>query len=297
MLRDFIAWLDDYLHGEGSPAIARAFVGIMSFAVLIGAVVGSLAVKAGALISVILLLISSSLILLSDRRRLRREVEKHEQLVSHYCKQVDELRPAYEIISWETVCTVSASGDGRSLIKIRVKVLSDNFWFMRLWEGCGWPQSSRHRRHVKLKARSILVGDTPGVSLKQTSSWGSDGRLDLIIHFSEPPKEGEVVSFVVENTWPGRCVPLMRDRSPDRFSFKFRQPAAHARYKVVLPAGQDAYVEPVGFRNNEENFQLSVDKDDDGRFVCTFEAFNPPTEQRIGFTLEVKERSAQAIKA
>lgn len=77
MLRSFIAWLDGYLAGEDTPAVIKAIVGIMSFAVLLGTILGNDAVKSGLLVAVVFCLISVVVVLLGDRRSLYRDLELH----------------------------------------------------------------------------------------------------------------------------------------------------------------------------------------------------------------------------
>ena len=80
MLRETILFLEEFLHGHGPPAVAKAVVGLMSFAVLLGAVLGSTAIKAGALVTVIFVITAAGIGLVTRLRAARREL--HEALLT-----------------------------------------------------------------------------------------------------------------------------------------------------------------------------------------------------------------------
>ncbi|MFJ6676505.1 hypothetical protein ACIQMJ_35835 [Actinosynnema sp. NPDC091369] len=288
MLKRFVQWLDDFLLDEGTWAVVKAAVGLLSFAVLLGAVLGNAAVEAGALVAAILVVLSLGLLLPADRRGVVREVEKLKDLVSRYSKIVAEDRhPSYGIITWEAQVAVEPNGDARRQVTIRAKVLND-LRVLRLIEGCGWPQPAKYRREVRVEVRKLLVGDLPGASLSTTVAWLQDGKLVLMVHFPEPPKVGSEITIAVEVVWPGMCSPLMRDREPDVFTVGFATPVVYARYKVTLPRGYDAYVEPVGFEEDANGFAAGPAKGEDGRPVFLFEGVDLPEHQKLGMRLQLK---------
>lgn len=290
MLKRFVQWLDDLLLDEGASAVVKAVVGLMSFAVLLGAVLGNAAVKAGALVAAVLVVLSLGLLLLADRRAMVRDVEKHKDLVSKYSKIVaDDRHPSYGIITWEAQVTVEANGDARRQTTIRAKVL-DDLRVLRLIEGCGWPQPAKYRRKVRVEVRKLLIGDLPGASLSTTVAWLGDGRLVLMVHLPEPPKIGSEVTIAVEVVWPGMCAPLMRQGEPDTFTVRFATPVVYARYKVALPRGHDAYVEPVGFDEHANGFAVGPAKGEDGRPVFFFEGVDLPEHEKLGMRLQLKGR-------
>lgn len=292
MLKRFVEWLDDLLADEGSAAVVKAVVGLLSFAVLLGAVLGNTAVKAGALVAAILVVLSFGLLLLADRRKLVRQVELHKDLVSKYSKIVAEDRhPSYDIITWEEYASVEPNGDARKQVTIRAKVLND-LRVLRLVQGCGWAQPARYRRKVRVEVRKLLIGDLPGASLSTTVAWLKDGQLVLIVHFPEPPKVDSEITIAVEFSWPAMCSPLMRDRRPDTFTLRFATPVAYARYKVALPRGYDAYLEPVGFEEHRNGYSCGPANSEDGRPVFLFEGFDLPVHDAVGMRLELKGRGS-----
>ncbi|MEV1115005.1 hypothetical protein AB0I91_08045 [Actinosynnema sp. NPDC049800] len=293
MLQRFVHWLDDLLADEGAPVVVKAVVGVLSFAVLLGAILGSAAVKAGALVAAILVLLSLGLLLLADRRGLVRQVESYRTIISQLVDVASgDQRPAYRIVDWDEFVGVDSNGNARRRTTIRAKVLSKDLWVVPLVQGCGWPQPSRYRRQIGVAVRRFLGGDLPGASLTTTSTWVADGKFVLIVHLPEPPPEDSEITIAVEIEWPGMCAPLMRDRTPDDFTFRFATPVRHARYKVALPRGYDAYYEPIGFEEDHNGFTLGPAEDESGRSIFVFEGFDLPMRHGMGMRLELKERGA-----
>jgi hypothetical protein len=159
---------------------------------------------------------------------------------------------------------------------------------IRLVFGCGWDQPAQCRRNVKVSVRNLLVGDAPGTSPEVTFSWVVDGKIDMVIHFSSPSRIGSEIRFVVILDWPGKCAPLMNEIT-DEFVFRFlQQQVEYVRYKIVLPAGHEAYYEPIGFEGGDPNFQVDATVSDDGRSQYTFQGFSLPAGKRAGVKLELK---------
>jgi hypothetical protein len=245
MLRSFIAWLDDYLAGEGPPAVARAIVGIMSFAALLGTLLGGVALKAGILVAVLLTLTGLALLLLADRRSLRSKYEAHRRLVAHYCTFISQqLNSAPQVMNWEHVYVIDKHGNAKENIIIRAKTLEDNIQFFRLSASPCWEQPQRLLRKVRVDVRSLSVAGVPGTRLEVSTSWRANGKLDLIVHFHTPPRSGSEIRLVIDREWPGKCIPLFRGE-PDEFVFLFTQQLTiFGRQKIILPLGCDAYYEP-----------------------------------------------------
>ncbi|MEU4742265.1 hypothetical protein AB0G02_17620 [Actinosynnema sp. NPDC023658] len=291
MLTRFIAWLDDLLADEGSPAIVKAVLGILSFAVLLGALLGNTAVKAGALVAALLVLLSAGLVLLSDRRATLHRLEVHQQLVSRYTKLASDGEPLeYRVFDWDESLTVAPNGDTRRRLTIRAQVVTDDLWAVRLVHGCGWPQPAKYRRRVAVVARRLLAEGVPGPKMSTTSAWTTEGRFVLIVHFRSAVPRGSSFGVVVECDWPGMCVPLMRDRSPDDFVLRFRTPVEHVRYLVALPQGLDAYVEPLGFTAGDDGFELVRAVDGSGHPLFGVESSAVPLHKDIGMRIEVKRK-------
>ncbi len=72
MLRSFAVWLD--VHLVGPSGVIRALVDLLAFAVLLGALLGTVAIQVGVLVAALFGLVGAVLLLIADRRSMRREL-------------------------------------------------------------------------------------------------------------------------------------------------------------------------------------------------------------------------------
>jgi hypothetical protein len=288
MLRSFVAWLDGYLDGEEPSAIVKAVVGLLGFAALLGALLGDTAIRAGAIVAVLLVLLAVMLLLLADRRRLRQEIKSNRRLVTRYCDIItDRSRPVVRVRSWQQVAVIEPNGDTREVITVH-GVVQRKMHFMPLRFGSGWDQPERHRRGVRVKVRSLRVSGDRGTSWVVTSSWLPDGRLDLISHLHSPVAGDTEIHLEMEWFWPAKCAPLVRNREPDEFAFRFSNPVESVSYTVILPRRLDAYYDPIGFGPNDTAFSITPGRSQEGRNQFVLTARNLPLKRRIGMRLELK---------
>ncbi|WP_394614088.1 hypothetical protein JNUCC0626_29970 [Lentzea sp. JNUCC 0626] len=260
----------------------------MTFAVLLGAVLGSTAVKAGALVTAILLIVVTGIALLTRRRAERRELEDHRDLVSQYCKFINDRWPSFQVIDWEETAVIGERGDTHSKLKIRLRAIRDDVRFIRLRFSCGWPQPSRYRRRVRMTVRNLLVDGSPGTTLRTTVSWPRAGSMAAIVHFHTPLTTNSEVSFTIELTWPKKCAPLL-EGAPDEFGMMFWERACRITYRVQLPKGAEAYVEPIGKTEDFTGVRLRRKVDDDGRETIICQLSDLPIRHRAGMRLQLKE--------
>jgi len=290
MLRSFIAWLDNYLAGEEPSAVVKAAVGLMSFAALMGVILGSAAIKTGALVVVIFVILAMMLMLLTDRRRIQREADEHHRLLTLYCNFiVDSPRPTIRVLKWEQVVFIEPNGDAKETINIHGVVLREKLYFLVLRSTPRWEQPYRYRSRVKVKARSLLVDGARGTSWAITSSWRPDGELNLLAHLHQPATYGSEIRLEIERYWPGKCIPLMVKRDQDEFTLRFREtmPVQYATYEIVLPPNADAYYDPIGFAQPNGSYSIKPDRKQ-GRCTFTFAAEEIPPNRLVGMKLELK---------
>jgi hypothetical protein len=296
MLRSLAAWLNNH---PGLPTITRVIVGLLSLTALLCVLLGDLAARMGGLAALFLVLLGGALPLCADREMLRTELEMHKRLVSRYCKFIDELHPMYQVLAWEQVAYVlNTRGDTREYVTVRARVLRADLQLIRMVFGCGWEQPAKYRSKVKFAVRNILVGNVFGTSLKTTHEWVCNGKSDVIVHVPTPPRVGSEIRLLVIMQWPGKCAPLMAaDNGVDDFVFKFvQQDVKHVVYRVILPAGSEAFHEPIGFTGEDSNFRIEATKDEDGRRQYVFEAFDLPILHRAGIRLELKGKDAHTLQ-
>lgn len=294
MLRSFVAWLDDYLAGEAPSALVKAVVGLLSFAALLGTLLGDLAVRAGSLVAVIFAVVSLGLMLLADRRSLRRRIDLSERLIAQYADFIRAAEQGYHLASFGKTIVVRPNGDSVETMLVRATVDKPDVQFFWLWFGCGRPQSARCRRRVDVRVRNLLDGDKPGTSLDRTLSWLADGRLVVIVHLRRRLEVGDDISVKLEVVWPGKCAPLMRGQCDD-FTLNFPKGVDHVRYKIVLPKGCEAYCEPIGFRDGDAGFGVESGQADDGCSTYQIEACDLSVDRKVGLRLELKQRTPVVV--
>ncbi|WNV84383.1 hypothetical protein [Umezawaea sp. Da 62-37] len=282
--------MDEYISEEGTPAIAKAVLGIMSFAVLLGAIMGNLAVKAGALAASIVIVMGLAMLLLADRRKLIRSAAIKDRLVSRYCGIIfDELNPSFRIITCRQVSIIERNGDTKEKTTLHAKVECDHLYFFRLRFASRWDQPVKQREKVKVEVRGMSASDIPGTSMNVTQFWMPDGRLEVLVHFPAPPKSNSEIRIDIVADWPGKSIPLMRHEVPDDFVFRFEHPVTFAQYKVVLPTSCEAYYEAIGFDEDENGYLLSKTDESDGRTQFVFEIFDMPADKQVGVRLQLKK--------
>jgi len=292
VLRSFIAWLDDYLAGEGPSGLARAIVGLLSFAALCGAILGDVAIRAGAIVVIMLTALGGGLLLLADRRALQRRIQADQRLIFDYAYALHGQTPGYRITSWDKTIVVAPNGDAVDTMKVRAKVETDDVRTFVLWFGCKWPQPARFQRKVDVQVRNLLVGDMLGTRLDRTVAWFSNEKIGVLVHFPAPLKVGSEISIRLETAWPGKCAPLMRGEC-DEFTIKLGTQITRARYKIVLPKDTETYCGHIGF---QEGVTLETSRDGEGRLTHVIEARELPPDHRIGLRLELRKGASLAIR-
>ncbi|MFC0548469.1 hypothetical protein [Kutzneria chonburiensis] len=292
MLRSFIDWLDDYLAGEGPSGLARAVVGLLSFAALCGAILGDIAIRAGAIVAIMLLVLGGGLVLLADRRSLQRRIRADQRLIFDYAHALHGRTPGYHITSWDKTIVVAANGDAVDTMKVRARAERTGVQAFYLWFGCGWPQPAKYQRKVHVEVRTLLVDDVPGTRLDRTVVWFPNGRFVVIVQFPSTLEAGNDIYLQLEVAWPGKCRPLIRGEC-DRYTLTLSHLLTQARYKIVLPKGADTYSDPIGF---QEGVTLKSGTDVEGRPTHVIEAHDVPPNHAIGLQLELKKGAYPATR-
>jgi hypothetical protein len=223
--------------------------------------------------------------------RPRQNDESHRRLVSHYCNFIyEKMQFAPQIASWRQVTNIDSRGNARETIVVRAKTLVDDTQFFRVRIGPGWNQPRRYRRRVHVKVRSLSVNDVPGTRLDISTSWLMNGKFELIAHFHSPLRAGGEIRLNMDWNWPGKCVPLIVQKVPDQFVFEFGRSVTYATQTIILPAGHDAYFEPIGFSHGQVGYSIIRALNENGRVQFIFEAQLLPEDHRAGMRLELRGR-------
>lgn len=289
MLKGFIEWFEGHLIKVGVLGVAEGALTILAFGGIMSALLGSTVVKAAAVVVVMLANLGIFIILIAGRRELRRRSERDQVLLGHYCRVLrDRSDFSWRVISWREVITVKSNGDSSTVVTVTAVVESVLLDFFRLCLGAIWNQPHRYRKRVKVNARSLEVDGIGGTRYEVTSSWMPDGRLEFLAHFKSPLNLGEKIELVVELEWPGKCVPLVRYREPEEFRFHFRNRVEFAHYVVILPAGMEAYCQPIGFVPGQNRNSIKSSRNSAGQQELSFMAYDIPAREVVGMRLDLK---------
>ncbi len=289
MFRSFVAWLDNYMSGEEPSSLLKSLFGLLSFSVLLGAITGNVAIRAGALAAVLLFVLYAFLALVADRRRLLRHNEKNRRLVSKYCNIMkSRLASEWAVTKWDQLVKIDSNGDTVQIMTIHAVSECDLLEFYRLSVGADWEQPEKYRKRVKLKVRSVDIAGADGPKCDVTTSWTSDNKLEALVHLPVPVANGEEFRVVMEWEWPAKCRPLMREGTSEEFCMNLTRVTQKLRYRVQLPGKLDVYLAPVGFRNGEPGYSLKSARTKAGHTEITLNATSVPSLRKVGMRLELK---------
>jgi hypothetical protein len=289
VFRSFIAWLDNYMAGEEPSSLLKSLVGLLSFSVLLGAIVGNTAVKAGGLVVVMLSILFVILALVADRKRLKRHKEKNRRLVSRYCDVLKtRLEWSWRITRWDQVVKIDSNGDTVQTISVHAVAECDYLDFFTLTVGAGWAQPEKYRDRVRLKVRSTRVVGREGPHCDVTQTWTGDHKLEALVHLPSPVERGAEFQVTAEWKWPAKCRPLMKEGTGEDFCLTMLRDTQQVRYIVLLPARTKVAHWPVGFTEGENGYKLRRSKTKSGQIQVVFAVTELPAARRVGIRLEVR---------
>jgi hypothetical protein len=287
--KSLLEWLQDYAIHTGLVGLVEGMLAVVVFAGALSALLGTMAIKAGALVAVVFAVAGLIALLSFNRTELKNKVDLHRNLLSRYCSIIyDRFDHSYRTTYWKDVVVVSPDGDAHETITVRAVVECDALEFYKIYTGSGWCQPQRHRDGVRTKVRSLRVAGEGGTRRDITTTWSGVGNLEIIVHFGEPMLRDSEISFQVELDWPGKCVPLMRKRTPDEFVLTFSRPNEYLEYVIVLPSGCEVYHDVVGLVRGQDTFQLSCGPDGEGGTEVRLMAHGVREGQRVGLRLDRK---------
>ncbi len=289
MRKSFLEWLEDYVVNAGLVGLVEGMLAVIAFAGALTALLGSVAIKAGAIFAVAFAVLGLIALLSFNRIELKNQVDLYRGLLARYCTTLAERsNHAYRTLSWNDVFIISARGDVRETITVRAVVDCEELDFYKIYSGPGWSQPPRSRGEVRARVRSLEVEGVGGARRDVTTSWSERGNLEIIAHFGEPALRDSEISLQVELDWPGRCAPLMRRRVPEEFAVAFSGPLRKLDYLIVLPEGFDAYHDVIGLNRGRDTFE-SMRVGVGGRNVeIRLTAHDVDQGRRVGLRLDLK---------
>jgi hypothetical protein len=290
MLKSFLGWLRDYVIYTGIVGLVEGVLGILAFGGLLSALLGNSAIKADAIVAVLLGVIGLYILLIANRVEWRSRTELDRRLLQHYCSVLKERHGhSWRIASWVESAVVRANGDASEVITVKAVVECDLLDFFAIRTGPGWNQPEKMRRKVKVKVKSFEVDGIGGTRWDVTSTWLNDGRLEIVSHFGSPARMGDEIVMVIEKEWPGKCAPLMKERQPDEFALKFACAIDYLEYTIQLPEGSEVACDVIGLARGQDEYSLVSKHNGATPTVVLLVAKNIPPRRRVGMRLDLKE--------
>jgi hypothetical protein len=291
MLGSFVEWIQDYVVHAGIIGVFEGILGLLAFSGLLSALLGSAAIKATAVIAAGLGVLGLFVVLVVNRTEWHRRTELDRRLIRHYCDELKErYQHAWSITEWDGLTVIAANGDAQQMITCAAVVECDLLDFFSFWDGPNWEGwHDRMRRKVKIKVRSLTVGQEGGTRSDVTESWASRNRVEVVIHLREPAKRGDTIGMAAELHWPARCLPLVRGECADEFLLSFPTTIGFARHTVVLPRGSEVRFEAVGLdRANGDVYALTSRVNSSGHCETVLEVRDIEGGRRVGLRLDLK---------
>lgn len=291
VLRSFIAWLDGYLTRAGVVGLVEGGLGVIAFGGALSVVLGDAVAKAGAVVAVLLASLGLVLLLAASRAELRRRSELCERLLIGHCRAfLQDNQSSWRLTRWIEHQRIDDNGDAVAQVTVHAVVTCDRLRFYRFCVGSGQNQPLKTRRRVHVQVRSVAVEGIGGTRHEVTRHWVDDGRMEVLVHFPVPIHCGNEFSMLIEMYWPAKSARLMGDRLPDDFCVRVKPPLNLLEYTVVLPAGEEAFYDPIGFRSDDSHFLLVSRCNSSGCQEISLVGRDVPIDGRLGMRVDLKRK-------
>ncbi|MFC6089516.1 hypothetical protein [Saccharothrix lopnurensis] len=288
-MRGVVSSFEQQVLRLGLAGLLNAGLSVLSLGAVLSAVLGGPAVKSAAVVIAALAALATFVTLVARRHHGEAELALHRKLVARYCNEIQGMTGGpLHIVKWDDVTVVDAGGGAEETIGVRARVENASAHFFRFRIGPAWEQSEKQRSAVACDVRTELVNGEPGPRCDVTRTWRADGRLEVLVHLPSPVRAGADVRIKMAIRWPGMCEPLVVRRRPDDFVLHFAREADEVRYEIVLPDGEDAYFEPVGFDEGDDGYRVEVGTGRSGRVHVVLTACSVPAKHRFGVRLDLK---------
>ncbi|WP_146175132.1 hypothetical protein [Umezawaea tangerina] len=285
-----MAWLQDYVIHTGVLGIVEAVLGLLAFGALLSALLGSAAIKAGAIVTVLFVILALFILLVANKVEWRRRADVPRRVLRNYCDSLESRGQQWRTKSWVEEVDVQANGDVRQRISLSVVAECEQLDFVTLTTGPNWDWPDRNKPKVRLKVRSFEMSDEGGTRFDYMSDWLERSRLKVIVYLHEPASMGSEVSFVVDLEWPAKCVPLMRGYDPDDFVLQFGKPVEEVKCVVVLPPGFRVCFDKLGL-TTADDFTLKSFPTRSGQVETTLVVHNAPANRKFGMRLDLRHEA------
>lgn len=298
MLKSFIGWLDDHLADTGLIGLLGGLLGILAFGATLSAVLGPIGIKSAAVVAAALGTVGLLSMLLAERANSTKRLNLAQHLLARYCDQLmTESHTYYQVRAWRQVLIIESTGDTKSLICLRAVSEKEGLSFFRFRVGANGDQPAKYLKKVQVQVASLKIGGIGGARCDQTVLWLEDQRLEVLVHFTTPVALGNEFTIVFEVDWPGKCRSLVVGREPVDFTVRVDHGLEHLEYVIVLPPGEDACYDPVGFGVTDQRFRLSSQSTNGGCLEVTLSGSRIPPMPKVGVRMDLKKRKARSRRS
>jgi hypothetical protein len=292
MLRELLSSFESYLSRAGVIGLAEGALGVLAFGGALSAVLGDSSAKLAAAVAVLLATLGLIVLLAASRAQWQRRSELYDHLVTRYCTAfTDDNASSWQLTQWIESHRIDGNGDSTVLITVRAVVTCSVLRLYRFRVGAGWNQPEKLRRRVDVQVRSLVLDGIGGARCDLTKHWLDDGRLEVLVHFPSPVRQGSEFRVLIESRWPARSTMLVKDRLPEDFCVQVKSPLDRLEYTVVLPVGEEAFYDPIGFRPDDQRFLLVSCSDGTGRQEISLTGKGIADTGRTGFRLDLKRKA------
>jgi len=227
------------------------------------------------------------LVLYIARLKNRQQMGTYRNLLLRYVQVLsNQSTRSYTVQEWDQDVRIHPNGDAYELVRTAVISERDELAFLRFTFGAGWNQPEKARRRVQVLVRSVIFEGVRSARWDTTTAWLSSGKLELIAHLNSPVPRGVELTLEIEIHWPGKSLPLVQGHA-DEFKVNFGTPIKYLTYSIALPPKTQAYLDPIGFTNGQDNFALTTTQQEE-RQIIKLTATDVPAKQAVGMRLELK---------
>ncbi len=291
MVRSFVLWLQDYVVHVGMIGVVEGALGILAFAGLLSALLGSVAIKAGALVAAGLCTLGLLVVLVADRTALLLRSQLESQLIHRYCRDFTaSYGYAWTVLEWDQLTVIESNGDSVQTIKCSAVVEWERLNFFSFWHGPGWDGlPDRLRRKVKISVRNPVVGQEGGTRSDVTWFWIKRNTVEVLAHFRESAKRGDIIGMAADLHWPSGCRRLVRGECAEDFTVHFPTELRVIRQTIVMPSGCEVFYEAIGLdRDNGDDYTLASTVNNSGQCETVLEVRDLEGGRRVGLRLDLK---------
>jgi len=288
--------IQDHVAHAGVFGLVEGVLGVLAFGGLLSSLLGDSAIKAGAIVAVILGILGLFILLAANRAERRQQSQLDRRLLRKYLAVLeDRFDYAWSTTNWHQTVNIKRNGDTFETITLTLVADCDLLDYFSIWLGPGWEWPSRLQRKVKVSVQTVRIGNEGGTRPDISCAWFHHNRIAITVHLGEPVSRGQEVSFSLTLVWPLKCAPLFRGQA-DEFTLTFSKlPSSTVSlpslyYAVVLPVNCNVCYDAVGLKRGNDDYTLTGEVNNQGQVEVILTADNVPPNRRVGMRLDLTRK-------